>query len=267
MLNPIEWLFYQMTKNSTLFGGGFMDFDINPIKAFNSEEDFKDTYETYLPKDKKILSYDYLYEKCVHMKTSEIERNLVCVNQAIKYFEEKHGDLSLTWKITAAFLGILIPISAFVGFPSVADMINISKNKLKLIFCIIVLALYIFYFILFVSFMNTYNIKFHNYNLYSNILTKIKEDRQKQEDEIKQVLIDVIYNPEKYNFPFDYSNGKIITSQLIDFTKGLGYNFDNRLVSEMITNNKELSFDLNFAVIKLPQFLVEKYIQKINKME
>ena len=81
------------------------------------------------------------------------------------------------------------------------------------------------------------------------------------------MLIDVIYNPEKYNFPFDYSNGKIITSQLIDFTKGLGYNFDNRLVSEMITNNKELSFDLNFAVIKLPQFLVEKYIQKINKME
>lgn len=257
----------------TLFGGGYESFPSNPIPAYFSPDENVKKFKLFLPSEFRILTFEYLYDICFEMNSREIEKNLVVTEEAINYLESKERDVGMIWKICAAFLGIFITLSAFISFSSISDVLEISENILKIFFCLFILMLFIIYFLLFVAFLNIQHIKMHNYKLYKRVLLHIKENRPRVKEfnreqispisEVERVtedfLIDVIYNPSKYDFPLECKNRTISVDELVKYVRKNNYPLSYRIVIEAIINSDELRLDRFQTVIFLPDSLLSVY--------
>lgn len=257
-----------MSIFTTLFGGGYNLFYSDPVQIDTKQEN-----KIFLPSKNKILTFEYLYNICFNMNDKEIEKNLLVIEEAINYLESKERDVGTIWKICTAFLGIFIPVSAYVSFSSISNLLQISENILKIFFCLFILILYIIYFLLFVAFLNTKNIKMYNYRLYKRVLLQIKEKKPRvkefnreqvdpiseKEKIVEDFIIDVIYNPDNYDFPLKCENGRISVDELVKYVRANNYRIDYRMLIETIVNSKELRFNKTQTMILLPDNLLSMY--------
>ncbi|MBD5470130.1 MAG: hypothetical protein HDR19_03165 [Lachnospiraceae bacterium] len=256
----------------TLFGGGYGFFSPDPIQI-DPRQDASKKIKIFLPSKFRILTFEYLYDICFDMSNKEIEKNLVVTEEAINYLESKERDVGTLWKVCAAFLGIFIPVSAFISFSSISILLHVSENVLKIFFCLLILSLYIIYFLLFVAFLNIQHIKMHNYKLYRRVLLHIKEKhpRVKEfnreqvtpisdgEKVVEDFIIDVIYNPSMYNYPLGCKNGRISVDELVKYVRENDFELSYRMVVEAIINSNELRFNTSQTVIILPDNLLSVY--------
>ena len=124
----------------TLFGGGYGFFSPDPVQT-DTRQDASKKNKLFLPSKFKILTFEYLYDICFDMSKKDIEKNLVVTEEAINYLESKERDVGILWKVCAAFLGIFIPVSAFISFSSISNLLQVSENVLKIFFCLLILSL------------------------------------------------------------------------------------------------------------------------------
>lgn len=160
---------------TTLFGGGFTGLPSDPVRKKR-----KITISFQLPSAFNLSTYEELYKRCIGMNLNEIKKNIATTEEKLNYLEMKRKDVDIIWKICSTFLGVLLPISAYISFPLVAAITKISEEKLKLLLVGIVLILYGGYFLLFVAFLNIQSIKFYNYRLYRRVLLEVQKEKKKK---------------------------------------------------------------------------------------
>lgn len=192
-----------------------------------------------------------LYRICEKKQNDQIDGEIIEVEEKIKYLEAKGKDVETIWKICSTFLAILIPISAIISFDTIEKLVEIDNNILKLLFVGGVIVSYLFFVLLFVSFINIQNVKLYNYNLYKRVLTDIQKNNEKEKktkkNKIKKekrktinFILDIIYYPEKYDLQL---GNKISIDEFSSFIREAGYKVNYGLIVEIVVDNFGLRFN------------------------